>query len=99
MGVRFVLLRPIANGEAFPSGVLDLKTKKAATENPADYLEMIRGLEAEKAEALALIRCFRHPPTFASPEDANDFGEQLLKDMDAMLAEAVKPLSERKDGE
>ncbi len=91
MAERFVLLRPLANGQAFPSGVKDLKTGKSATGNPADYLEMIRGLEAEKAEALALIRCYRHPPIFDPPEDANDFGEQLLKDMDAILAEAVKP--------
>jgi len=42
------------------------------------------------AEALGLIRCYRHPPKFATPEDANDFGEQLLKDMDAVLDAALR---------
>jgi hypothetical protein len=56
--------------------------KNAGTEGP--------GLrEAMLSEALGLIRTYRYPPKFATPDDANDFGEQLLKDMDAILEQAL----------
>lgn len=40
-------------------------------------------------QAISLIRDYRHPPKFETPEDVNDFGKQLLDEMDALLADVA----------
>ncbi len=78
---RFVLLRPIANGEAFPSGILDQKTGQSAHENPHDYMRMIEGLEAdlEAAEKARDVEQRKAVAAFTGME-------QAMADRDALRA-------------